>query len=197
MYNELMFMDIGLSLIYAVLISNFFHLDLNLTIILLSVVFGLLPDLDVSVEIFQEGMLKGNGDRFHRTLTHFPILYIPIIPVVFFKYGGFWGALFTVNIISHFLHDSVGSGWGLKWLWPFSKRSYKIFSNPIHGKLSRNFIVSWSQEELKISIEKYGDKNWVKNLYLTFSNTLILELIVLFTGIIVLIATVLIKGYSL
>ena len=191
-----MFMDIGFSLIYAVLVTLFFREDLNLTIVLLSVVFGLLPDFDVSVEIFQQGMLKGNGDRFHRTLTHFPILYVPIIPVVFLRYGSFWGVLFSVNIISHFLHDSVGSGWGLKWLWPFSKRSYKIFSHPIHGKLSRNFIVSWGQEELKISIEKYGDKNWIKNLYLTFSNTLILELVVFFTGIGILVSIMLIKGYS-
>jgi hypothetical protein len=184
-------MDVGLSLIYAVLSAKFFNVELTTTIILLSVAFGLLPDFDMSVEIFQQGALRGKGDKFHRKITHFPILYIPIIPFIFYRYNNFWGILFTVNLISHFIHDTVGTGFGLKWLWPFSKKNFKIFSNPIDGRLGTKFIVSWDPQALKITMEHYGDKNWLRNLYLTFSNVLLLELIFLGLGILVLLTALL------
>ena len=176
-------MDIGLSLIYAVITTKVFNIDLTSTIILLSIAFGLLPDIDMSVEIFKKGAFHGNGDKFHRTITHFPILYLPIIPFIFYRYGNFWGTLFTVNLFSHFIHDVIGTGWGLKLLWPFSKKNFKMFSDPINGKLSTNFIVSWNPRELKISVERYGDKHWFKNLYLNFSNVFLLELLFLVIGI--------------
>lgn len=186
-----MFMDVGLSLIYSVVVSHIFNVNLTMTVVLLSIAFGLLPDFDMSVEIFQDGAFRGKRDKFHRKITHFPILYIPIVPVVFYKYGHFWGYLFTLNLISHFLHDTIGTGWGLKWLWPFSKRNFKIFSNPVHGHLDKKFLVSWDPKALKISMENYGDTEWFRNLYLTFSNVLLFELLVLGIGLVVLLTAIL------
>ena len=37
--------------------------------------------------------------------------------------------MFFTSVYTHFILDSVGAGWGIKWLWPFSNDRIKLFAN--------------------------------------------------------------------
>lgn len=181
-----MCVDVGLSLIYAVLVSKFFSVPLNVVLITLSVVFGLLPDIDAPIEIIQRGALGGKEAGFHRELTHYPIIYLPILFLVSLFFGSFWGALLAINVISHLLHDSFWPGWGLKWFWPFSKRNYMVFADRVTGRLSTNLVASWSPAELAATMHKFGDANWFRRMYLNLSPLLVFEVSILIVGLLVL-----------
>lgn len=171
-----MFLDIGVGIFLSILISWFFQIDLTFVLIFVSVIFVLFPDLDFLVEFIKHGSVGGKVIREHRELIHFPFLYIFIVIFILIVLGVMWAMLFSFALLAHFLHDSIGIGWGIKWFWPFSKKSYKFFSEK-DGKFSSRLVVSWSEEELKEVVNKYGDPNWIKNIYLSLSLISVVEFI--------------------
>ena len=52
-----------------------------------------------------------------------------------------WAMFFGLAVFLHFVHDSVGIGWGIKWLWPFSRKAYKCFSEK-DGAFSRRLLIA-------------------------------------------------------
>ena len=180
-----MFLDLGVGIIIAVLLSKIFDVGLTAQVILPAVVFSLLPDLDVFVELWKRGRVGGKIHGHHRELTHFPLTYLPLVLFIWFFAGSFWAILFGAAILAHFLHDSIGMGWGIKWLWPFSKKTYKFFSEK-DGRFSKNFIVCWQPEELEKIVLEHGDNHWVKNFYLKFHPLALFELVVFLMAVAVL-----------
>jgi len=169
-----MFLDIGIGILLSIWTSWFFHVDLMFTLILMGIIFALLPDIDFFIELIKHDSVGGKVIREHRELTHFPIIYIPVAILVYPIFGAMWVALFSLAILAHFLHDSVGIGWGIKWFWPLSKKAYKFFSEK-DGKFSRRLVVSWRPEELTKVAADYGDPNWIRNIYLQFTPIAIIE----------------------
>lgn len=169
-----MFLDIGVGILLSIWTSWFFEVDLTFQLLFLAIIFSLLPDIDFFVEFFKHGSVGGRVIREHRELIHFPLLYIPVILIVFLFFGTMWASLLGLSLLAHFLHDSFGIGWGIKWLWPFSKRTYKFFSEK-NGKLSSRVLMSWDQKELAETVSEHGDPNWIKNIYLRPSLINILE----------------------
>ena len=145
--------------------SCFFHSDLTFTLVFAGIAFALLPDIDFFIEFFKHGSVGGKVIREHRELTHFPIIYIPVAIFIYLIFGAMWTAMFSLAIFAHFLHDSIGIGWGIKWFWPFSKKAYKFFSEK-DGRFSSRLIISWSPEELTEVAANHGDPNWIRNIYL-------------------------------
>jgi hypothetical protein len=72
---------------------------------------------------------------------------------------------FTLGILAHFVHDSVGIGWGLKWLWPLTTNHYKFFSQK-DGSPSLNLLQSWTSQEMPKCAQEHGIENWVEKVYL-------------------------------
>jgi hypothetical protein len=142
--------------------------------------------VDVFVELAKRGRVGGKVQGPHRELTHFPLSFIPVLAIVYYYFDPVWFWLFSFGIFFHFLHDSIGMGWGIKWFWPFSRRSYKLFSEKDGRLFSKNFVASWSPEELKPAIEKYGDDDWFRNFYIKLHPIAILELLVFIVSIVVL-----------
>ena len=103
---------------YSALFSHVFHIQITPVFVLLNIVLSYLPDTDVPVELLQRGRLGGREHGSHRGLTHYPILYLVTTTILYFVLGSSWAVIFFVNIFTHFLLDSFGSGWGLKWFWP-------------------------------------------------------------------------------
>ena len=169
-----MFLDIGIGILLSVWTSWFFRVDLTLTLILAGIAFALLPDIDFFVEFIKHGSVGGKVIREHRELIHFPIIYIPIVILIFVTYGAMWTALFGLCLLAHFIHDSIGIGWGIKWFWPFSRKTYKFFSEK-DGKFSHRLVVSWSPEELTKVVSEYGDPNWIRNIYLRLTPVSVIE----------------------
>lgn len=159
-----MFLDIGVGILLAVGLSKVFGVALSYPLVFAGAGFSLLPDLDILVELAKRGRIGGRVQGHHRELTHFPLTYLPVWFLVWRFFGPVWGSLFGLAVAAHFLHDSAGMGWGLKWLWPFSRRAYKFFSNK-DGSFSGRFLVSWSPAELKTVIHNHGDDHWLKNFY--------------------------------
>lgn len=171
-----MLLDIAAGIFSSIFVSWFFDFEISSFLILAGIVFALLPDFDFLVEFIKHRSVGGKVIREHRELIHYPIIYIPIVVLIYFLTDIFWATLFTTGILSHFIHDSIGIGWGIKWLWPFSKKSYKLFSEK-DGSFSSRLIVSWEPEELREVVLKYGDPNWIKNIYLRLHPVSVIEFI--------------------
>ncbi len=181
--------DIGIGLLISVLASHVYEIDLSLKLALMSVLANLIPDLDIFVELAKRGKVGGRVQGHHRELSHFPLTFVPLVWAVNYFFGGIWSFIIGLNLLAHFLHDSVGMGWGIKWWWPFSDKAYKFFSNK-DGSFSKRFIVSWKPQELKETIRKYGDDHWFRNYYLKLHPLAVFEFLFLFFSLVVLYITV-------
>ena len=180
-----MFLDLGIGILISVLISKIVTVPLTSKLIAAGALFSLAPDLDVFVELVKRGRIGGRVQGHHRELTHFPLTYLPFVFIVYYFAGAFYACLFGLAVLAHFLHDSVGMGWGIKWLWPFSSRSYKFFSEK-DGSFSGNLVVSWRPQELKEVIAAYGDNHWFRNYYLRVHPIAVIELAVFVVSLLVL-----------
>lgn len=180
-----MFLDIGVGILLSIWTSWFFQIDLTFFLIFLGIVFSLFPDIDFLVEFIKHGSVGGKIIREHRELIHFPLLYIPVILIVFTLFGTIWATFLGLGLLAHFLHDSIGIGWGIKWLWPFSKKTYKLFSEK-NGKISSRLLVSWDHKELAKIVAEYGDPNWIKNIYMRLHPVNVIEFLSFVIAIIVL-----------
>lgn len=178
-------LDIAVGIFLAIGFTGFFHHELTRTIIAASIACTLLPDFDFIVEWLRHGSVGGKVIREHREISHFPLTFIPVVFIVWLALGQFWAALFGSAILFHFLHDSVGIGWGIKWWWPFSKKAYKFFSEK-NGSFSRRFLISWNKEELQEVARRAGDPHWIRNIYFRFHPISAIEYLSLILAIITL-----------
>ena len=180
-----MFLDLGVGILFSILLSGIFKVSLTLKLVWAGAIFSLIPDLDVFVELKKRGRVGGRVQGHHRELTHFPLTYAPIIILIYALWSQMWACLFGLVILTHFLHDSVGMGWGIKWLWPFSNRAYKFFSEK-NGNFSKNFVVSWEPQELKEVVARHGDDHWLKNFYLQLHPIAVFEFLVFILSLLIL-----------
>jgi hypothetical protein len=157
--------DISAGIIITYLFSYLFGLEFSFGIILFSILCCMLPDIDMLLELPLIILKKIRPNKIHQAYTHFPLLYVIFIPPVYF-YGGLeFSLIFVMGILWHFIHDSFGTSWGIAWLYPFKGNYYKFFSDK-RGTISSNFIQSWLPNERKNNILRYGDDNWMINLYI-------------------------------
>lgn len=189
-----MLLDIGAALITLVLLSNYFGISITVFSVLLVICVFLLPDIDIFAEYLVHKQIGGKATGIHREYTHYPLLYIPFLGLIFVMFGSFWFLLLLFGVLFHFIHDSIGLGWGIKWLWPISKKSYKILHAPIDTKQDKaiNLITSWNPIEHKRVIKTHGDDDWIKNYYFNLTSTLVIELGILILGILIFVYYVLI-----
>lgn len=177
-----MLADIGLGMILTVFISNFFDVSPSGTLLLYGILFSLLPDFDFLVALLTRKKGQENEIGSHRDIAHFPFVYVLTFVIILFLFGKFWATLFGFCILFHFLHDSVGIGWGVKWLWPFSDRAYRFFSDESRRVSFK--IASWNPEELRSAEEKYGDPNWIRNFYFRPTLTSLSEFFIFILGLV-------------
>jgi len=116
--------------------------SVNSTLLVLGSLSGALPDLDyLYYAIKSRGIKFGADFQHHKWISHtFPFY---IIPGLFFYLLGIImniaivsmaAVVVTVAAITHLLLDMIGSGDGIMWAWPFSKRMDGIFLFNVHGK---------------------------------------------------------------
>lgn len=184
-----MLLDVGVGILISIAGSELFRIPLTASIVLWSVFFALLPDIDVLPDapvLMKYKTRKGGFVGFHRhSPTHFPIVYILISIFLFLIIGPFWAFLFLSNVLLHLLHDSIGIGWGIEWLWPFKKKAYKFFADK-ENRLSKNFLIAWEREALKVAVKRYGSPRSILDTYFKLTPTLIIELVILIGALIAL-----------
>ncbi len=171
-----MFLDIGVGILTAIFVSKLFTLSITTLFIIGGIVFSLLVDIDYFFHLGRGGTTK-NAHK-HRSILHRPFLYIPIgISIILFLNQA-WAVLFGLCSLAHFLHDSIGIGWGIQWLYPFTKNQYTFFYRyhpPRKEKLPKKFLYVWKYGEIDMLAEKHGDEKWVENIYLRWHPYAIVE----------------------
>ncbi len=153
-----MFLDIKLGILWAFLLGVIFSEPFTLGWFLLGIVFALLPDLDFWIEYAKRGTVGGTVLGAHRTLFHNPLPYLLIATLVLYFFGTAWATM------GHLIHDTAGMGFGVRWLWPFSKKLYKVFSDKeggIHYDMAHLKITSWDPEEIKTLVREKGNDSWL------------------------------------
>jgi hypothetical protein len=157
-------LDIGVGILLSIGIAEYFSLPLTPFLLALGIFAALLPDIDIASLLW--------GRWRHRVATHFPLTYVPIAALVFLIAGPSYGTLFSLGVLSHFIHDTIGIGWGIAWGWPFSRRKFLLYPGsrrePIMGRFA-----SWLPEEqsaIEAEIEERypyrGSGSWVVDYYL-------------------------------
>ena len=157
-------LDIAFGIFGAMITARLTGLPLNWQLVFVGVLFSLLPDVDFAVYFFSKPKIDAFSHE-HRDILHKPIPYI----VVGFCILVFWSPaiawLFVAMSLWHFLHDSIpeGGGWGIAWLYSFSKKYYKFFSGA-DGKFSaRHLVASWTYQEQRKAAAQFGDPNWARH----------------------------------
>ncbi|MGC9599479.1 MAG: metal-dependent hydrolase [Minisyncoccia bacterium] len=178
-------LDIGVGIFASVFLGRFFGIAFTPIFLAGGILFSLLPDFD-----FLFTLKKGTTARAHehRDLFHYPLLFIPIgtIIISFFDYR--WAALFAITTFLHFLHDSIGLGWGVRWFYPLSQNYYAFFYqyDISRNKLPAKTLYVWSGEDVRRLSVHYGDKDWIKNIYLRFHPYAIAEFLVFLFSLVIL-----------
>ena len=180
-------LDIAIGILLGLAVPAVFGESVSPMFVLIGIAFALLPDLDAVWEmIARKGKLSGKSQTIHREWLHYPLTYIPIAVLIYLLAGPTWGTLFAACITAHFLHDSIGIGWGIKWLAPFTQNSYKFFVKD-QDTSHLHMIKTWQPNELTKVIKTHGDPDWIRNIYLRPSRTLIIESLMFIVAVVVLI----------
>jgi hypothetical protein len=178
-------LDIGLGILIPITLSKIFGFELTNSFIYFGILFSLLPDIDFL--LFKMLKLSG-GDHKHREILHFPILYIILGSILVYIFNQNLILLFIICSLFHFLHDSIGIGWGIQWFAPFNMNHYQFLYTANKG-MDRSLVYTYKPEELDKISEKYGDKDWFRNIYLKFHPYSLFELFVFIISLIVLYLT--------
>lgn len=165
-----MLFDIALGIVLTGSVATMFGVTPSDLHYLLGIIFALAPDLDFLVLYFRKheiAMYRGHTID-HRDLLHKPLLFIPVGSIlIFLVFGSVWlVTLFIVASLLHFIHDSIGIGWGVRWLSPFDMRNFKFFSDN-DGRPSCKLVTTWTPSQRAVVVSQKGDPNWVWDYFLS------------------------------
>lgn len=176
-------LDVGIGLILGVLLHAVTGMDYAYCL-LLGVVALLLPDIDFIVSLARKRTLPHSD---HRDLMHYPLVFIPTVGFLGLMINQYVGLLFAFGAFVHFLHDSIGIGWGVQWLYPFKRTSYLFLykaGTPTNSKMPRKLFYAWTLADRNVLMQKYGDPNWISNIYLRLHPYSIVEYLTGLIGIV-------------
>ena len=139
----------------------------------LGVLLALLPDADVFLSILRSKR-GGKYAHEHRNFLHYPLIYLVGGGLLFWFVFPQVVLLFVALSFFHFLHDSVGIGWGVQWLFPFSRNYFKFFTDK-RNNFSSRILVWWTPAELSAAVDRYGKDDWLKRYYFRFHPVGIVE----------------------
>lgn len=156
-------LDIGVGILLSIGVAELFSVPLTPWLVGFGILAALLPDIDITTLLW--------GKWKHRVATHFPLAYLPIFVWAFVLLGPVYGTLLTLGVLSHFVHDTFGIGWGIAWGWPFSRRKFLLFPGKRREQVMGRFA-SWLPEEqaaIETAIEArspyVGSGSWVIDYY--------------------------------
>lgn len=145
---------------------------------LVGVALAMCPDLDALPELFTRGKLAASASyqHDHRELLHIPAMFL-VIGVVLWLGFGYWGLLFLVATMLHFINDLYGTGWGVPLLRPLTRDRFKLFTDQ-QNELSfhyRAWLRRIQADQLSVEITEYGNENWIDDYYWNFSVIALIE----------------------
>jgi hypothetical protein len=159
-------LDIASGIFLSLLTAEWFGVHVSAGFIFFGILSTLLPDIDMLSFLSRIGY-------DHRSFFHWPLMYIPIAIAVFFVCGTTYATLFSFCILAHFIHDSIGIGWGVGWLAPFSMR--KILFPEKGRRQEYGWFMTWLPDEEGAMAVKYHDPHWIRTYYFRVNKIAIIE----------------------
>jgi len=120
-------------------------------------VIAVLPDIDIPIQTTIISK-KPEDISKHRDLLHKPLAIIPVCISLYFFFSAFWAYLVSLCLLAHFIHDSTGSGYGVKWFQPFSQDTFKF--------CAKRIICKWTPEEAAKNPFTVALDDWLETYYL-------------------------------
>lgn len=169
-------LDVGVGIMGAMVLAKMNDWELTPALLGIAIFFALLPDLDALLHFLRKKKADAMSHE-HRELFHYPLLFIPLAAFLAFLWRPEFALLCAALVFLHFIHDSTGIGWGVKWFYPFSNKAYKFFSDGKAGWSLKTAV--FDPEEQRRVAESYGDPHWIRNIYFRPSPVAIVEVSVL------------------
>ncbi len=176
--------DVANGLFAVLVATQLTSTDLAWWYIPAGIALAMSPDLDAIPELLKRGRVAASSQfaHDHREALHFPILFL-VAGTILLQFDVFWGTLFLLATMLHFVNDLYGTGWGIPLLWPLTNRRYKLLgrrANLLKQILQEKglwdtlpqderrlrLIVTWSHDELGEYIQNYGIDDWIDRYYL-------------------------------
>jgi hypothetical protein len=140
------------------LFANFFGTQVNGWYLLLGALCGFFPD-PLSYILAKTALLNKWAHKHRDNLSH--SLFLPVIAfIILAPFDVRLASMISLTLLTHPIIDLIGMGWGVMLFYPFSDKVYKLFYN---GK----FLTVWSLEEVDAEAEKFGNNNWIRDIYFT------------------------------
>jgi hypothetical protein len=180
-----MVLDLGVGIFASIFVSWQFGLPFDWRLLMWGMGFSLLPDLDYFIHLARRGKLDQYTFK-HREIFHWPIPYLALGAVVLWPWGMPWVALFWICSLAHFIHDSVGIGYGVQWFQPFSKHRFEFFYSfrpPQAPKAPIRPVHVWKHEEMDRLVQTVGDPDYLGNVYFKLHPYAIAEFSVFYLGL--------------
>jgi hypothetical protein len=180
-------LDIGVGLVLGVFLSMLTSLNYSLCLAL-GILAALLPDLDYIWSVLRTKRLPHTE---HRDGLHYPLIFVPAAGLVGCLFDPWVGLVFALGSLCHFIHDSIGIGFGVKWLYPFRNNSYLFFfqiKTPANKNMPKQRLYSWNDKQRAEMIKKYVYPDWIKYVYFRPNPFGLFEYAVLLLGICVAVA---------
>jgi hypothetical protein len=152
--------DIGLGIIVALIATKIFGIEISTQLVGISILCALLPDIDFIIRAITRRTIGGKDAHVHRELLHYPLPYIAIGSGIALFFGSVWTFVFAAASLAHFLHDAIGIGWGVKLLWPFSKKNFTLYQADTH-----TWFFWKTDAEVANSAAMHGKDDWIRYYY--------------------------------
>ncbi len=184
-----MFLDIGIGILVSILAGELFDVSLAPLLIGVGIIFALLPDLDIIVDLTMR-VLRKRKRLDHREVWHYPLIFIPSVALLIYLVSSpIYVFMFVMITLLHFLHDSMGIGWGVYWLYPFSDKRYSfIYQYDVfkHKFEPKKLVYSWTPQEVQKLSDEFGDPKWIKTIYFKLHPYALAEIIFFLAALLIL-----------
>lgn len=166
-----MFLDIALGLIagWIIFVSTGSQ---DAGLLVFGVLSALAPDIDFILYLAKHRWKTDQFIHEHRDLLHKPLFVSVGGGALIALVNPWYGMVWLLGTLAHFIHDTFDGGWGILWLYPFSRGYFTLAAySP-----KRYFQNREEQHEIAST---HGNPSWLKDGYLKLNPKLIVEYLIL------------------
>lgn len=142
------------------LLSWIFKIPFDNKLFIFAVCMSDIADIDfIFYGIRHTFKLNRYSHRHRKTLLHSTPIYWIITIFIYFFGNSVYALVFSVSAFSHLFLDTISSGCGIRWLWPFKDTRYRI-------KLIKPGLERFSEFQLLKIVKGKGSDQWLKKFFL-------------------------------
>lgn len=178
--------DIGDGLLVASLVGIIWDVPPSIPFITWTLLWSFAPDLDNVPYLLRGRMGSGKTHmKDHREGLHYPLGWAIFFTALFIFFpGNPWLIAAGLAVLLHFFNDTWGTGWGVMWLWPYSRDNYQIFAQDFTRRGNpHRILVRYTPEVKNPIMEQYGDTDWILHIYAGLKPLVFIEFGIFLLGV--------------